>query len=157
MSRSALWRQEANVQERERQAQDAFLNAVEEGRVRCVHNTVIGGTCTTVAHHSNVNIPADMSTYYAVSCLGFQNNRAKGLVPLHGPDDSFNLSPMLLQAISKSGYFAMCCREIRDWSKLVDEIYNEVKHLEPWTIGTSTRPLLKRAMCEWTADLGFAR
>jgi hypothetical protein len=39
MSRSALWRQEANVQERERQARDAFLNAVEEGRVRCVQNT----------------------------------------------------------------------------------------------------------------------
>lgn len=34
MSRSALWRQEANIQERERQAQDVFLNAVEEGRVR---------------------------------------------------------------------------------------------------------------------------
>jgi hypothetical protein len=55
---------------------------------------------------------------------------------------------MLLQAISKSGYFAKCCREIGDWSKLVDEIYYEVKHLEPWTIGTSTRTLLKRAMCE---------
>jgi hypothetical protein len=33
MSRSALWRQEANVQERERQADDAFLEAVEAGKV----------------------------------------------------------------------------------------------------------------------------
>lgn len=33
MSRSALWRQESNVKERERQAQETFLNAVEEGRV----------------------------------------------------------------------------------------------------------------------------
>ena len=58
-------------------------------------------------HICNVNIPTDMSTYYAVSCLGFQNNQAKGLNPLHGPDESFNLSPILLQAILKSEYFAM--------------------------------------------------
>ena len=36
MSRSALWRQEANVQERERQADDAFLEAVETGKVSLV-------------------------------------------------------------------------------------------------------------------------
>jgi hypothetical protein len=34
MSRSALWRQEGNVKERERQAEELFQLAVEEGRVR---------------------------------------------------------------------------------------------------------------------------
>jgi hypothetical protein len=34
MSRSALWRQESNVKEREQKAQETFLSAVEEGRVR---------------------------------------------------------------------------------------------------------------------------
>jgi pre-mRNA-splicing factor 38B len=34
MSRSALWRQEGNLKERERQAEDLFRLAVEEGRVR---------------------------------------------------------------------------------------------------------------------------
>lgn len=33
MSRAALWKQEANVQERERQATDAFLEAIEAGKV----------------------------------------------------------------------------------------------------------------------------
>ena len=33
MSRSALWRQEGNRKERERQADELFLTAVEEGRV----------------------------------------------------------------------------------------------------------------------------
>jgi pre-mRNA-splicing factor 38B len=36
MSRSALWRQESNVKEREQKAQDTFLSAVEEGRVSAV-------------------------------------------------------------------------------------------------------------------------
>jgi hypothetical protein len=36
MSRSALWRQEGNVKERERNAEELFLAAVEEGRVSCL-------------------------------------------------------------------------------------------------------------------------
>jgi hypothetical protein len=35
MSRSALWRQEGNLKERERNADELFLSAVEEGRVSC--------------------------------------------------------------------------------------------------------------------------
>lgn len=65
-----------------------------------------------------------------------RNNRAKGLLPLWGPDDSFHLNPMLLQNIIKSNYFQKYCRDITDWSALVDEIYYQVKHLEPWAIGT---------------------
>ncbi len=34
MSRSALWRQEANVKERERQANETFSRVLEEGKVR---------------------------------------------------------------------------------------------------------------------------
>ena len=40
MSRSALWRQDANVRQREQTASDIFSRAVEEGKVRildCVH------------------------------------------------------------------------------------------------------------------------
>lgn len=33
MSRSALWRQEANVKERERQANETFSRVLEEGQV----------------------------------------------------------------------------------------------------------------------------
>ncbi len=33
MSRSALWRQEANVKERQRQADETFQRVLEEGKV----------------------------------------------------------------------------------------------------------------------------
>lgn len=100
MSRSALWRQEGNVKERERQAEELFRLAVEEGR----------------------------------------NNRAKNLVPMWGPDDSFHLNPMLLQNIIKSPYFQKCCRDITDWNTLVDQIYYDVKHVEPWAQGSTREP-----------------
>ena len=53
-----------------------------------------------------------------------------------GPDDSFHLNPMLLQNIIKSPYFQKCCRDITDWNTLVDQVYYDVKHVEPWAQGT---------------------
>lgn len=97
MSRSALWRQEVNVKERDRVATETFQNAIEEGR----------------------------------------NCHVKGQINLVGPDDTFNLNPMLLQNISKSPYFIKCCNKLHDWAALVDEIYYEVKHVEPWASGES--------------------
>jgi|AntRauTorckE5430_2_1112549.scaffolds.fasta_scaffold24011_1 pre-mRNA-splicing factor 38B len=92
MSRAALWRQESNLKERERQANETFENAVEEGR----------------------------------------NRPLKGLIPLKEDTTTFNLNPMLLGNISKSGYFLKACNEVKEWTTLVDEIYYHVKHMEPW-------------------------
>merc|ERR1719253_358937 len=47
---------------------------------------------------------------------------------------------MLLQNISKSPYFLKCCEKLTDWNTLVDEIYYEVQHLEPWTAGAHRSP-----------------
>jgi pre-mRNA-splicing factor 38B len=66
---------------------------------------------------------------------GRQNQRSKGIVPLYGPDDTFNINAILLQSIILSPYFSKCCQEINDWNSLVDEIYYEVKHVEPWVAG----------------------
>mmetsp|Transcript_17957 Transcript_17957/g.49816 ORF Transcript_17957/g.49816 Transcript_17957/m.49816 type:complete len:97 (+) Transcript_17957:95-385(+) len=66
---------------------------------------------------------------------GGRNNRAKNLLPLWGPDDSFHLNRMLLQNIIHSSYFQKCCRELTDWNKIVDEIYYKVDHLEPFALG----------------------
>jgi pre-mRNA-splicing factor 38B len=96
MSRSALWRQEENVKERERKAARIYENAIEEGR---------------------------------------NNNHLRGIIPLSGPDDTYNLHPMLLRNLIESSYFQRCCEKLTDWNSLVDEIYYEVKHLEPWTAG----------------------
>jgi len=96
MSRSALWRQEVNVKERERVASENFQTVVEEGR---------------------------------------NNACNKGVIPLHGPDDTFNINPMLLANITKSSYFQKCCSKLKDWNAVVDEIYYKVTHVEPWTPG----------------------
>ena len=64
-----------------------------------------------------------------------QNTRQKNLLQLWGPDDSFYFNPMLLQNIVQSNYFQKCCRDITDWNMLVDEIYYQVKHLQPWAAG----------------------
>jgi pre-mRNA-splicing factor 38B len=95
MSRSALWRQEVNVVERQRKAEETLQLAVEEGKSRS----------------------------------------QKGLVRVTN-DNHFNINPMLLQNISKSPYFQKCCNNLHDWNALVDEIYYEVKTLEPWSNGT---------------------
>ena len=85
------------MKERQRQAEESFHLAIEEGRSR---------------------------------------NRSAGVLPLVGPDDTFNLNPMLLHNISVSPYFYQkCYGKIKDWNALVDEIYYEVKHLEPWMPG----------------------
>lgn len=100
MSRSALWRQEDNLKERERKSFTLFQSIIDEGRIA-------------------------------------NNNR--GVILLVGPDDTFNLHPMLLQNIWSSTYFHKCCEKLTDWTMLVDEIYYEVKHMEPWTAGKCKR------------------
>ena len=98
MSRSALWRQEANVQDRARHAEETFSRVITEGRDR--------------------------------------NAYKNGVLPLFGPDDTFNIHPVLLSSVAKSPYFVnKCCEKLMDWNNVVDEIYYEVKHLEPWTAG----------------------
>lgn len=103
MSRSALWRQEDNVKERERKAIHIFNTAIDEGR--------------------NAN-----------------NSLRRGVIPLVCPDDTFNLHPMVLQNIRNSMYFQKCCEKLTDWNMVVDEIYYEVKHMEPWTAGAHKVP-----------------
>lgn len=58
MSRSALWRQEGNVKERERQAEELFQLAVEEGRVSSLHLVDVS------APKTNCRI------FLALTCLG---------------------------------------------------------------------------------------
>jgi len=69
-----------------------------------------------------------------------RNTRQKNLLHLWGPDDSFHFNPMLLQNIIKSNYFQKCCRDLTDWNAIVDEIYYQVKHLQPWAAGSNKEP-----------------
>jgi pre-mRNA-splicing factor 38B len=111
MSRSALWRQEAGVQERERHAREIFETAVQQGKSR----------------------------------------PAKGLISMVIKDeDTFNLHPTLLHSISSSPYFLKLCQNVNDWNALVDEIYYQVQHLEPWMIqgsGPAAHKVPSTAFC----------
>ena len=95
MSRAALWRQEGNVKERQRRAEELFEQAVEDGR---------------------------------------QRSRARGVVPLWGNDSSFHINPLLLRNTIHSPYFQKCCEKLKDWNSLIDEIYYEVKSLQPFAV-----------------------
>lgn len=71
--------------------------------------------------------------------LFWKNNRARNVLPLWGPDDSFHLNPMLLQNTINSNYFQKCCRDLTDWNAVIDEIYYQVKYVEPFQPGAGTR------------------
>jgi pre-mRNA-splicing factor 38B len=72
-----------------------------------------------------------------------------------GPDDSFHLNPMLLQNIIKSPYFQKCCRDITDWNSLVDQIYYDVKHVEPWAQGKQSVPVFFCVSCVFRANVSY--
>ena len=101
MSRAALWRQEGNVKERERRAEEVFAKAVSEGR---------------------------------------QKGRARGVLPLWGPDDSFHFNPLLLKNTIHSSYFQNACETLNDWNAVIDQIYYEVKHVQPFSSPTDKTP-----------------
>jgi hypothetical protein len=46
MSRSALWRQEGAKKQREKEAEELFELAIEEGRVRIIQYMTVGDICT---------------------------------------------------------------------------------------------------------------
>jgi len=94
MSRAALWRQEGNVKERERRAEEIFESAVAEG---------------------------------------MQRGRGKNMLPLWGPEDSFHFNPLLLKNTIHSQYFQKSCQTLTDWNAVIDEIYLEVKHVQPFS------------------------
>jgi hypothetical protein len=91
----------------------------------------------TFSSSLSLSLSSSSSPFFFCLRMKKKNNRAKNLLPLWGPDDSFHLNPMLLEKIIKSPYFQKCCQDLTDWNTLVDEVYYQVKHLEPWALGTT--------------------
>lgn len=63
--------------------------------------------------------------------------RGGGVLPLWGSPDSFHFNPLLLRNIIKSPYFQKCCQDLADWNAVIDEIYYEVKFVQPFAQGRS--------------------
>ena len=61
-------------------------------------------------------------------------------LPQTGSTENFNLNTMLYKNVTESAYFLKVCREVRDFSALVDEIYYRVENVEPWAQGGNKIP-----------------
>lgn len=68
-----------------------------------------------------------------------EGRRRANAIPLWGPDDSFHFNPLLLRNTIQSAYFQKCCTSIKDWNAAIDEIYYEVKNLQPFQLDKSPR------------------
>lgn len=61
-------------------------------------------------------------------------------MPQYGNTTTYNLENVLKQNIVNSDYYNKSCIQINNWSDLVDEIYDNVDHVEPWMSGNARGP-----------------
>ena len=57
-----------------------------------------------------------------------------------GNATTFNLESVLRQNILGSDYYRGTCMQLTSWSDIVDEIYDNVDHVEPWMSGNARGP-----------------
>jgi pre-mRNA-splicing factor 38B len=65
-------------------------------------------------------------------------------------EDTFNVHPTLLRSLCSSQYFLKLCQAVYDWNALVDTIYYDVQHVEPWMTqgsGTGAVKVPSQAFC----------
>lgn len=58
----------------------------------------------------------------------------------YGNATTFNLESVLKKNILDSDYYQKSCLQITNWSDLVDEVYENVDHVEPWMSGNARGP-----------------
>ncbi|KAH7699494.1 PRP38 family protein [Aphelenchoides avenae] len=62
--------------------------------------------------------------------------KRNNVLPLWGNQTTMNLNTLVLENIVQSSYYKNYLSEITTYQGLIDEIYYNVKHLEPWERGT---------------------
>lgn len=78
-----------------------------------------------------------------------QNNA----LPLWGNESTMNLNPLILANIQGSSYFKVSLFKLKTYHEVVDEIYYQVKHLEPWERG-SRKTSGQTGMCGGVRGVG---
>ena len=63
----------------------------------------------------------------------------KNVLPIHGNTTTFNINGLLFNNIMESDYFK-ALYQLRTYHEVIDEVYNSVRHLEPWQTGTKRLP-----------------
>lgn len=56
---------------------------------------------------------------------------------IYGSSATYNLENVLRQNILGSDYYRQTCASLNNWSDIVDEIYENVDHVEPWMSGNA--------------------
>ncbi|XP_065365029.1 pre-mRNA-splicing factor 38B [Calliphora vicina] len=81
--------------------------------------------------------------------VGKQHNT----LPLWGNESTMNLNPLILANIQSSSYFKVHLFKLKTYHEVVDEIYYQVKHMEPWERG-SRKTSGQTGMCGGVRGVG---
>lgn len=65
-----------------------------------------------------------------------KTGKQHNVLPLWGNEATMNLNPLILANIQSSSYFKVSLFKLKTYHEVVDEIYYQVKHLEPWERGS---------------------
>ena len=65
-----------------------------------------------------------------------QTVKASNVLPVWGNEKTMNLNPLLLTNIQSSPYFKVTLFALKTYHEVIDEIWYNVKHLEPWERGS---------------------
>lgn len=80
-----------------------------------------------------------LTTAYFPVCRQ-QQALLNGLPAQYGNATTFNLENVLKKNIVDSDYYNKSCLQLMSWSDVVDEIYENVDHVEPWMSGNARGP-----------------
>ncbi|XP_063615250.1 pre-mRNA-splicing factor 38B-like isoform X2 [Penaeus indicus] len=83
---------------------------------------------------------------------GGANKKPNGL-PIWGNEKSMNLNPLILTNIQSSQYFKVNLYQLKTYHEVIDEIYYNVTHLEPWEKG-SRKTSGQTGMCGGVRGVG---
>ncbi|XP_069942647.1 pre-mRNA-splicing factor 38B isoform X2 [Cherax quadricarinatus] len=78
--------------------------------------------------------------------------KANGL-PIWGNEKTMNLNPLILTNIQSSQYFKVNLYQLKTYHEVIDEIYYNVTHLEPWEKG-SRKTSGQTGMCGGVRGVG---
>lgn len=74
-------------------------------------------------------------------------------LPINGNEATMNLNPLILTNIQSSSYFKVTLFKLKTYHEVIDEIYYQVKHLEPWERG-SRKTSGQTGMCGGVRGVG---
>ncbi|KAH8421108.1 hypothetical protein KR222_001020, partial [Zaprionus bogoriensis] len=99
-----------------------------------------------------------LTEYSAASSAGGGGKKAgvgkqHNTLPFWGNETSMNLNPLILANIQSSSYFKVHLFKLKTYHEVVDEIYYQVKHMEPWERG-SRKTSGQTGMCGGVRGVG---